>query len=222
MRGVDISTSHFEECDPSCGSTKNNNNELEQQWIETTMNRWATKSSTGSMASTTPNLMSTLIVLIASFTLFAVLTKSPLISWIIQNFDGDSINSRSLRGDPESDYQDLRFATFGTSRTWGSGLHDRFQAFPYLLSPHVNNLAIRAAGPDIPSQCTATMLGDSMVDVILLEYSFTASDALVRLAHRLRQRFPKATIIFLDIWVPFQFYNRRLGKTERVPKCLKK
>ena len=157
--------------------------------------------------------MSTLIVLIASFTFLAVLTKSPLISWIIQNFDGDSINSRSLRGDPESDYQDLRFATFGTSRTWGSGLNDRFQAFPYLLSPHVNNLAIRAAGPDIPSQCTATMLGDSMVDVILLEYSFTASDALVRLAHRLRQRFPKATIIFLDIWVPFQFYNRRLGKT---------
>lgn len=157
--------------------------------------------------------MSTRMVLLISFVLFALFATSTPISVTASNDGGDSIQSRSSRSDPESDYQELRFAAFGTSRTWGSGLQDRFQAFPYLLSPHVNNLAIRAAGPDIPSQCTSTMLGDSTVDVILLEYSFTASDALVRLAHRVRQRFPKATIIFLDIWVPFQFYNRRLGKT---------
>lgn len=46
-----------------------------------------------------------------------------------------------------SNPKNLRYLTFGTSRTYGSGIPSRMNAFPYLLSPEANNLAIRAAGP---------------------------------------------------------------------------
>jgi hypothetical protein len=105
-------------------------------------------------------------------------------------------------------YSDLRYIAFGTSRTWGSGLKDRQKAFPFLLSPNATNLAIRAADATTPSLCTVSMIGDTtMADVIIMEYNLQANKALVRLAKRVRQRFPKAVIIFLKVWLPWQFFN---------------
>ena len=43
-------------------------------------------------------------------------------------------------GDP------LRIAVFGSSQSWGAILTDRFQAYPYRLSPSVDNFAYFAAG----------------------------------------------------------------------------
>jgi hypothetical protein len=43
-------------------------------------------------------------------------------------------------GDP------LRIAVFGSSQSWGAILEDRFQAYPYRLSPRVDNFAYFAAG----------------------------------------------------------------------------
>eukprot|EP00543_Licmophora_paradoxa_P005292 CAMPEP_0202454350 /NCGR_PEP_ID=MMETSP1360-20130828/12113_1 /ASSEMBLY_ACC=CAM_ASM_000848 /TAXON_ID=515479 /ORGANISM="Licmophora paradoxa, Strain CCMP2313" /LENGTH=403 /DNA_ID=CAMNT_0049073653 /DNA_START=187 /DNA_END=1398 /DNA_ORIENTATION=+ len=73
------------------------------------------------------------------------------------------------------------------------------------------NLAIRAAGPQYPALCTQSMVGDGeneIYDVIVLEYNLRADKDLIQLARRLRQRFPKATIIFLHIWLPFQLHHK--------------
>jgi hypothetical protein len=104
---------------------------------------------------------------------------------------------------------------FGTSRTWGSGLKHRIWAYPYLLSKNASNLAIRAADDTIPSLCTVSMVGKTMADVILLEYNLQATTSLIRLAKRLRQRFPKAVIIFLKVWLPYQYVHKTLQKTPR-------
>jgi hypothetical protein len=86
-------------------------------------------------------------------------------------------------------------------------------AFPFLLSPNATNLAIRAADATRPSLCTVSMVGDTMADVIIMEYNLQANEALVRLAKRVRQRFPKAVIIFLKVWLPWQFMNVALQQT---------
>lgn len=49
------------------------------------------------------------------------------------------------------------------------------------------------------------MVGDGLYDVIVFEYHLLVDDYLMLLAQRLRARFPKATMIFLRIWLPFQF-----------------
>ena len=43
-------------------------------------------------------------------------------------------------GDP------LRVAVFGSSHSWGAALSDRFKAYPYRLSPRVENFAYFASG----------------------------------------------------------------------------
>jgi hypothetical protein len=111
----------------------------------------------------------------------------------------------------------LRFVAFGTSRTWGSGLKDRYDAYPFLLSPNVTNLAIRAADCEYPSLCTMSMVQDGIFDVILIEYNHVSQDKprkhFQRLAMRLRHRFPNAIIIFIYAWSPFQYINSKNGKT---------
>ena len=103
-----------------------------------------------------------------------------------------------------------RILAFGTSRAWGSGLKDRHNAYPFLLSPNVSNLAIRATGCEYPSLCTMSMLeSDTNYDVILIEYNHVSSNSEAkhfrRLALRLRHRFPNATIIFIYAWSPFEY-----------------
>eukprot|EP00591_Stephanopyxis_turris_P006505 CAMPEP_0195507032 /NCGR_PEP_ID=MMETSP0794_2-20130614/558_1 /TAXON_ID=515487 /ORGANISM="Stephanopyxis turris, Strain CCMP 815" /LENGTH=425 /DNA_ID=CAMNT_0040633565 /DNA_START=40 /DNA_END=1317 /DNA_ORIENTATION=+ len=110
--------------------------------------------------------------------------------------------------------RDLKYLTFGTSQTWGSTLTNRFeQAYPYLLSPDVKNLAIRGAGPQYPSLCTESMVGDELYDVIVLEYPHGETlGELSVLARRLRQRFPDAIMIFTQYWYPLQVYVREQGR----------
>ena len=43
-------------------------------------------------------------------------------------------------GDP------LRVAVFGSSQSWGAVLKDRFDAYPYRLSPRVDNFAYFSSG----------------------------------------------------------------------------
>jgi len=109
---------------------------------------------------------------------------------------------------PAVDLSDLRYATFGTSITWGATLGNRTEAYPYLLSPNVANYAIRASGPNYPSVCTQSMLGDNIYDVITLEFFMDVDDGLVPLVRRLRRRFPEATIILIRLWTPDIFVHR--------------
>jgi hypothetical protein len=117
---------------------------------------------------------------------------------------------------------ELRYVTFGASRTWGAGMGaDRFKAYPYILSDEVVNLAIRACGPEYPALCTYTMLGeDTIADVVILEYYLDAKNNLLRLAKRLRQRYPHATMIFLRIWGPFQYQHAPTNEFAALKKWL--
>lgn len=102
-----------------------------------------------------------------------------------------------------------RVAAFGSSMTWGAGLEDRYDAYPYLVSRDVNNYAMFSGGPNYPAVCTQSIIGDDkMYDVILLEYWLKARQGLEALANRLRQRFPNALILFVKLWGPI--HARRL------------
>ena len=145
--------------------------------------------------------------------LFLLSQRTSIVPFLLRASSSDSNSYRSLTLDDtnpidtnlDHEFKNYRFIAFGTSRTWGSGLDDRRMAYPWLLSPNATNLAIRAAGPEVPAMCTKSLVGDDVVyDVIILEFFFHANDALVRLTYRLKKRFPKATFVFLVIWSPFQ------------------
>jgi hypothetical protein len=108
---------------------------------------------------------------------------------------------------------DLRILTFGSSRSWGANIkHPERDSFPALLQ--ARNLAIRASGPEYPAVCTYSMVGEEVYDVIVIEYMLDfVSEALNVLAHRLRTRFPDATLIFLNIWAPRQYTYIPTGET---------
>ena len=106
-----------------------------------------------------------------------------------------------------------RVASFGSSNTWGAGADTRFDAYPYALSPSVQNFAAFSAGPNYYSTCTETVLGDhNTFDIITLEYYLRAPEGVGELALRLRERYPHAVIIFIRLWCPMQF--RRRGKDD--------
>lgn len=99
----------------------------------------------------------------------------------------------------------LRIAVFGSSQSWGAILKDRFDAYPYRISPRVDNFAYFSSGPNYPAVCTQSIIGDKAVyDLILLEYYVNgAENGLAELARRLRERFPKAIIIVMKFYGPF-------------------
>ena len=121
-----------------------------------------------------------------------------------QHDNGNSNNDYSLR-------DGMRVLALGASRTWGAKLPDRTtQAYPQLLSPHnATNMGIRATGPDYPSLCLYTLLhnddnneSELPYNVIVLEFYLDADEHLVRLAKRLRLRYPQALIVVLRLWGP--------------------
>ena len=102
------------------------------------------------------------------------------------------------------DLSESRIAAFGTSRTWGNTLVNRTDAYPYLLSSKVSNFAIRGSDARYPSICTKSMVSNSIYDVIIVEYDRIGKGLLEyveTLLKRLRQRYPDATIIFMNMWL---------------------
>ena len=62
---------------------------------------------------------------------------------------------------------------------------------------------------DFPALCAFSMVGNTNIyDVIIFEYYLKSSNKLDRLAMRLRQRFPRATIIFVLVRHPYQFVHK--------------
>ena len=57
--------------------------------------------------------------------------------------------SRQLLGNGVTAGDPLRIAVFGSSQSWGAILEDRFMAYPYRLSPRVDNFAYFAAGKSL-------------------------------------------------------------------------
>ena len=135
-----------------------------------------------------------------------------LISLLVY-YNGCSLPTKSdthriLLANKHNDFQHLRILAFGTSRTHGVGVASPHKAFPSLLSRNnTKNLAMKASGPHYSALCTQTMVGVELYDVILFEYNLMADDYIIILARRLRERFPQATMIFMLIWLPFQFLH---------------
>jgi len=100
----------------------------------------------------------------------------------------------------------LNILSFGTSQTYGHGLADRSNAYPYLITPypeHVDNLALPATAADHPSLCLESMIpmaNDKNYDLILFEYPSNQSDGLRLLLKRLRERYPQAVIMWVHVW----------------------
>ena len=68
-----------------------------------------------------------------------------------------STSPRQLLGNGVTGGDPLRIAVFGSSQSWGAVLEDRFQAYPYRLSPRVDNFAYFAAGTFILSLRVPTL-----------------------------------------------------------------
>lgn len=120
------------------------------------------------------------------------------------------------------DYSNLKFLVFGTSRAYGSGIKDRENdPFAKQLSKAALNLGIPASTSEYPSQCVSSMLSSSSAppndafDVIILEYPNDPTHYFpntIKLAQRLRQRFPEALIIFMELWIPLEYNHIPTGK----------
>jgi hypothetical protein len=96
----------------------------------------------------------------------------------------------------------IRYISFGSSSTWGEGLQDPLSAsYPYRLSPQAHNAASRVGGSAISAACTQSIVGNSVYDVVTIEFT-EFDDSLTVLAQRIRQRLPAASIIFVRLWNP--------------------
>ena len=113
----------------------------------------------------------------------------------------------------------IRYLALGGASTWGQGLSlDRRQiardAYPWLLSPTTHNAATRVGGPELSALCAQSIVGNEHVyDVILIEFS-QHTQGLALLAQRIRQRFPVATIIFVQLWSPSSFAYKTENQNE--------
>jgi hypothetical protein len=112
--------------------------------------------------------------------------------------------------------KNLNILTLGGSITWGAAIPDKQKAYPYMfrdLDGHsVTNLAIRGTGADYPASCITSMLNDAEnddsqnydpnvpFDVIIFEFSINGINGFELLFKRLKERFPDALLIYIDLW----------------------
>ena len=134
----------------------------------------------------------------------------------------------------------LRILSLGGSNTWGSQLEERSaQSYPSVLAALApqgsitTNVAIRATGSDYAAMCLQTMIVDGHAeqnpsdlddrggsdvdyDVITVEYSMNGVDGVPLLVRRLRDRYPKALIVYVHLWsLRNNLLDTRTGKTPR-------
>jgi hypothetical protein len=96
-----------------------------------------------------------------------------------------------------------RLAVFGSSNAWGAGLENRYDAYPYRISPEVVNYADYSAGPNYPATCLNTILGDDTTfDVFIIDFWLKGPQGLKELAIRIRNRYPNAVMLFFKLWTP--------------------
>lgn len=132
-----------------------------------------------------------------------------------------------------SKWQHLEFAAFGTSDTYGSGIPTEKErqelAYPFLLSSHANNYAIRASSPNYPRACAQSIIEKesatkpgTIMDVIILEYFVRGYTGTIALVERLRTRYPDALIIILRDWNPLMnvfVEMKENGNTKSMNAC---
>jgi len=139
----------------------------------------------------------------------------------LKNVNTFKMDDRQLseNGEEIENWEDpkkLRILTLGGSVTWGAGIDERTNAYPFLLAidhDHiVTNVGIRATGSDYPAQCISSMLRnkeadesspydpDEPFDVITFEFSINGMQGFPLLIERLRERYPDALFIYIDMF----------------------
>jgi CheY-like chemotaxis protein len=119
-----------------------------------------------------------------------------------------------LSGDERKAHKDIKYAAFGSSHTWGARLDHR-ETDTYvkqLAKPYYDNginHGIRSSGPNYPANCLYSLIGNEHFDVIILQFYMEIDDGLELLAHRLRQRFPDAIMVFVHHWFPGEIVNEK-------------
>lgn len=119
------------------------------------------------------------------------------------------------RGATSSGGRSVRIVSFGSSSTWGAFLEKRGRekrSYPFRIIPSkakvapvaVRNVAMKDGTGVLEAACTQSIVGDEIYDVITVEFQHTFDRSYEVLAQRLRQRFPEATIIFVQLWTPSQ------------------
>lgn len=108
----------------------------------------------------------------------------------------------SLERAESLDGSSIRYLIFGSASALGEGLEDISQAYPYQLSASIHNAASRVGGVSLSAICTQSIVGDKMYDVIIVEFEDKDVESVTQLAKRIRQRFPKATLVFFRLWSP--------------------
>ena len=108
----------------------------------------------------------------------------------------------------------LNILTLGGSVTWGAGIDNREDAYPFRLQNdyghNVLNLAIRGTGSGYPAQCITSMMlresknddpdEDVPFDVIIFEFSINGLDGFPLLVERLQVRYPEALFVYVDFF----------------------
>ncbi|KAG7349188.1 hypothetical protein IV203_011785 [Nitzschia inconspicua] len=140
-----------------------------------------------------------------------------------RNLRDSSSNSLFSHSRRELAGRHLRFLALGGPSTGGQGLSNALDAYPHQLAnarnQNVDNYASSVVlGSASASQyskeqqimaslCTQSIVGDSNIyDIITLEYQDLDASALSLLTKRLRERFPRAIILFVKLWSPVDFY----------------
>ena len=117
---------------------------------------------------------------------------------------------------PKIENRKLNVLTLGGSVSWGA---DRFgkvvaetDSYSSILSQHIDadvlNLAVRGTGSFFPAMCIQSMIRDALpleeqdriFDLILIEFSINGIQMIDTLLHRLRDRYPDALIVYIDVW----------------------
>lgn len=112
----------------------------------------------------------------------------------------------------------IQILALGGSVTWGATLANRYDAYPWLLSKafnnnpptldsaadftaYVDNKAMRATGADYPSICLESIVSPTKsYDIILFDFVMNGTNGFPLLIKRLRERYPKAILIYVHIW----------------------
>lgn len=103
----------------------------------------------------------------------------------------------------------LRYLSFGSVENNFDGgdddLHNPIEeSYSYLLSSDVNNVAA-STSLSMCAICTQSIIQDRMYDVITIDF-FDTDGGLYQLSKRIRQRFPNAIIVFVQLWTPDHIY----------------
>jgi hypothetical protein len=112
----------------------------------------------------------------------------------------------------------IQILALGGSVTWGATLPNRYDAYPWLLGKafnsnlltlgnavdfkaYVDNKAMRATGADYPSICLESIVSPTKsYDIILFDFVMNGTNGFPLLIQRLRERYPKAILIYVHIW----------------------